>query len=256
MTTTSITARSLDGGRVIKTTVAVLGRNFVVFGLLAVCFAGLPAVLSGLIQINVLPQQQELTALSITMAVLGWLLPFLGTCVLQGAVTHGAITDLNGGRPSLGACLLTGLRFALPLLVLGVATGIALVFGFILLVVPAVMMATAWAVAVPALVVERPGIFAAFGRSAVLTRGQRWQILALFILLVVVGWLIQSVLLLPLGAFTAKTTLAIPLRVLVGLPLVSALQGLIGATGAAVLYFELRRTKEGVGVEALASIFD
>jgi hypothetical protein len=31
---------------------------------------------------------------------------------------------------------------------------------------------------------------------------------------------------------------------------------MIGAAGAAVLYFELRRIKEGVGVEQLAAVFD
>jgi tetrahydromethanopterin S-methyltransferase subunit D len=42
----------------------------------------------------------------------------------------------------------------------------------------------------------------------------------------------------------------------VAAPIAAVFQGMLGATGGAVLYFELRRIKEGVGVEALASIFD
>ena len=54
----------------------------------------------------------------------------------------------------------------------------------------------------------------------------------------------------------ARDALALAERLRAALLVGTTLQGLIGATGAAVLYFELRRTKEGVGVEALASIFD
>mgnify|MGYP000579528846 CR=1 FL=1 len=47
--------------------------------------------------------------------------------------------------------------------VFGVAAayGLAIVFGLVFLIVPGIMMACAWCVAVPALVADRSGVFGA-----------------------------------------------------------------------------------------------
>lgn len=63
------------------------------------------------------------------------------------------------------------------------------------------MMACAWCVAVPSLVADRTGVFGAFSRSAELTRGNRWRIFALF----VVVWIIAMV----IGAVIGGVTLAV-----------------------------------------------
>jgi hypothetical protein len=255
MTTTSLGAANLDVGRVIQTTFGVIGRNFAVFALLGVCFAGLPSLLAGLGRLGVL--QERMVGLSVVMTVAAAVVQFMGSYVLQGALTHGAIADLNGRKASFAACLGTGLRNALPLLGLGILSAIALVFGFLLLVFPALMMLTAWAVTVPALVTERRGVLESFGRSADLTRGRRWPVFGLLLLFAVASWIIQLVVVIPAGAFASVTPGGLlPLQTVVAAPIAAVFQGMLGATGGAVLYFELRRIKEGVGVEALASIFD
>jgi len=115
----------------------------------------------------------------------------------------------------------------------------------------------AWCVAVPVYVAERPGIIESFGRSAELTRGNRWRIFALFVLYVVVLIILEAV----LGLFGTASRLvaggAIPAYQALGLtPLLSVASGLVGTVGGAVLYVELRRVRDGVGPAGLAAIFD
>ena len=57
---------------------------------------------------------------------------------------------------------------------------------------PGVLLALAWSVAAPVLVMERTGVFGAFTRSAELTRNHRGAIFALAILAGVVGFIIQA----------------------------------------------------------------
>src|SRR3954463_7547273 len=191
MSTTSISAPHLDVGRVMQQTFAVIGRNFAVFALLAVCFAGIPSLLAGLARLGFVQEKASNAAFVMGIAVA--FVQFMGTYVLQGALTHGTIADLNGRKASFTACLATGLRYALPLLGLGIVTVIALAFGFLLLIFPAVMLMCAWSVSVPALVTDRRGIFGSLGRSAQLTRGHRWPIFGLLLLFAVASWIITLV---------------------------------------------------------------
>jgi len=248
-----VTTGQLDLGVVIKELFAVLGRNFVTFLILTVILVGLPSLLSGYLQMSLLGQGR----LFDWRASASGLLAGLGALILQGTVIYGAVTDLNGKRATLGASLSIGLRSFLPLLGIGILFGIAVGVGFVLLVVPGLMLLVAWAVAIPAYVVERPGIIAAFGRSAELTRGNRWRIFALFLLYFVALIIVEAV----FGVFGTASKLAaggsVPLlTAMVVTPLIAIANGLIGAVGAAVLYVELRRVRDGVGPQNLAAVFD
>jgi hypothetical protein len=54
--------------------------------------------------------------------------------------------------------------------------------GFILLIVPGLILLVRWAVVAPVTVLERPGIFAAFGRSRELVRGNGWAVFGVIML--------------------------------------------------------------------------
>jgi hypothetical protein len=58
----------------------------------------------------------------------------------------------------------------------GILYGIAVVIGFILLVVPGLILITIWAVVAPSIVVENKGVIEAFGRSRELVRGNGWSV--------------------------------------------------------------------------------
>ena len=60
-------------------------------------------------------------------------------------------------------------------------TGVMVGIGFVLLVVPGLILACMFFVAVPVAVVERPGVFEALARSGRLTRGHRVPILGVLV---------------------------------------------------------------------------
>jgi hypothetical protein len=124
-----------------------------------------------------------------------------------------------------------------------------------------------WSVVVPARVVERTGILGSFGRSRALTRGNRWRVLLLFIILMVLQIAVGSVigaLVSPFGAPappTAGSDLAVffgsmMMARVIAETIASSVVAIVGTAIFAALYYELRVLKEGIGPEALASVFD
>lgn len=253
----------LDIGRVISGTFSVIGRNFVAFAALALVLSGIPTALIAFFQAASLANSAAFSFSSgyFTSIAYSGLVALITGAVLQGALVYGTVQDMTGARPSIPDCLANGLRAFLPLIGLSILLAISITFGFLLLIVPGIMMACAWCVAVPALVADRSGVFGAFSRSAELTRGNRWRIFALFI----VVWVIALV----IGAVVTAISMALsfgnagldivalarsPVRIAANL-LSNTLTSMIGSTGVAVLYVELRRAREGLGPQWLAEIF-
>ena len=256
----------LDIGRVISRTFATLGANAGVFFLLALLFGGLPAVL-----VNFAVYQLVLPAVysSVDNSTYTWMVAVISlgstfvllipTYVLIGALTHGAIVYLNGGRASLADCLGTGVGRSLPLIALGFLSSIGLGFFFLLLIIPGIVVATRWAVAAPSLVTERTGIFESFGRSGELARDNRWRIFWLMVIWLVIGYLFQigftsvvSLLMSSAGSFGDATIWIYYVVIAV----YSSVTNMIGATGSASLYCELRTIKEGATSDELAKVFE
>jgi hypothetical protein len=177
--------------------------------------------------------------------------------ILQAAIISGAVGDMNGRQVSVAESLRIGLRAFLPLIGLSILLGIAVVIGLCLFIVPGVFLALMWCVAVPAYVIEQPGVFESFGRSAALTEGNRLRIFALGILFfvaalilgLVVGALSGILSFVTFGFFTYVNAVLIQ-------PAISSVVAAFGATLSAVLYVELRRIKEGAGAATYAAIFD
>ena len=150
----------------------------------------------------------------------------------------------------------------LPLLGVSILFGLGAALGFMLLIVPGIMIVCAWAVAVPALIADRTGVTGAFGRSATLTRGNRWRIFGLALITYVVV-LVMSLVLLQLSginAFAQPDAASIQAAALTPVALIlnlvtNVLTSVISSTGIAVLYVELRRNHEGGGAKWLSEIF-
>ncbi len=255
-----------DFGRVVERTFSSIGRNFAVFSMLALLLAGAPAIGTGGLfllgssapaaastQPGSAPQY---VALGVALVGGVFLLAAFAGYVLQAAVVYGVITDLNGRRPTFGECFSTGVRHAFWLLLLAIVATLAKFAGYILFVVPGLMMAAAWIVAAPAQVVERTGVFGSLGRSAELTRGKRWPIFGLMVVFQVAAWMVQLTLVTVGGSFATSASSLGAVTQLVLQPLASIAGALVGAAGVASIYYELRSQGEGIGPEALAAVFD
>ncbi len=181
------------------------------------------------------------------------LLGSLANLVVTGALTYGVLQGLQGRPVPLGALFKTGFGKLGSVLLVSFGVGLVVVLGLVLLVVPGLVAMSALYVAVPAVVVEdvRPG--AALGRSRALTKGSRWGILAVALVVGVVTIAIvggASLLVVLLAS-----TLPHPLPPLLA-HVVVALSSPLGACAAAVAYHDLRVAKEGVDTATLVKVFE
>ncbi|WP_332676507.1 YciC family protein [Brevundimonas sp.] len=255
MTTTDYNGGVFDLGRVMQKTFEAISRNWVVFLGAAVLLVGIPSLISGYGQItNTINEPFA----GLAFVSIGGILSVVGTYVLQGMVVFAAVNGFNGKSVDLGSALSVGLRFFFPLFGLAILMALGLGLGFLLLIVPGVILAVIWVVASPALVVENRGILESFQRSRDLTRGNRWRIFALLVVYLVLSWMISWIVMAvgvaAGGNFATASTFWGVAMVLS--PLVNILTGVVSSAGVAAVYYELRRTKEGVSPDQLASVFD
>jgi hypothetical protein len=170
-----------------------------------------------------------------------------------GAITHGVIHHLAGKPVSLGAMIGTGFRRFLPMLAVALICYLMITLGVVLLIVPGVLLGCALAVAIPAVVVERPGVFGAIRRSFALTRKNRLAIFAAFLVLVLVALGVTgfSSFLLP----QLTSSFSPMLGTLVGLG-INIVFGTLLWIAPGVVYHDLRAAKEGMEAAQLAAVFE
>ena len=252
-----------DIGRVINRTFGAIKNNFISFFMASFVIMGIPVFL-----VSVFPLMSGFSntvgigldsAGFITMAIVSSIVILVGSVILQGALIFGAIADFNGRRARFGECMSVALRYFLPLLGLGILVGFGTMLGFLLLVIPGIIVALGWICSAPVLIVEDQGVTDSMSRSWELTGGYKWWILLLAIIYLVISALIGGV----QGAFTEITGGAdysgpsgfLIINAFLA-AVIQAVTTMISATGAAAIYFELRQIKEGVGAENLAAVFD
>ncbi len=184
------------------------------------------------------------------MAVWGLVAQF----VISAAIIYGVVQELSGHHASLGASVTKGLGRFFPVLLITILMILALVVGFVLLLVPGFIMLCMWFVAVPASVVEKPGIMGAFRRSSELTKGHRWEIFGILVVLGLMNFAITKML---ETTFVDKATGLGDLKTYLGAVMgVSIAFAALQASIQGVTYFLLRREKEGTGADELARVFD
>lgn len=121
-----------------------------------------------------------------------------------------------------------------PLVGASILAGIGIGIGFILVIIPGLILLVIWAVVAPVIVLERPGVFAAFGRSRELVRGNGWNVFAVIVIVFLAVAVISS------AAGLASDSLGSVGRALVQWVVNSALAP-VTALSASVLYFALVR---------------
>lgn len=258
-------------GSVLSRGFRILFGNFITFGLVALIVL-MPYVL-------VLSTISDLFTVSfsstwiVILAAAIILLPILLSYLATAAVAHGAFEALRGQRPTIARCLLRGFSQSVPIFGVAILTVLALVLAmvpsvlaviylkggiavlmFLVMMVPLFVVITVLWVAVPVVVIERRGILHAISRSIALTKGNRWRVFGIIMILWLINWLtnlIGGLLLIPFSlAGGGGIAGVIMTGVLVSIYLA------FNAVMSTVGYHDLRVAKEGLSIDDIAAVFD
>jgi hypothetical protein len=193
----------------------------------------------------------ELGAL-IVVAVLQFFSVMLAAAACFKAVGDGYL----GGEIGVGRSLSFGLPRVPRLFGMYVIWSICLIIGLILLIAPGVWIGTVWSLAIPALLFERLGVFAAFSRSFELVKGRFWGVLGLLLVSVLIVFAVSIVLGLVIGGLgavvTADSEVAGAIVNLVATVVSNMISLPVFAAVLTVLYFDQRVRKEGFDLQLLA----
>lgn len=198
----------------------------------------------------------------------GWYWALIVLSVLLGSLSfagslHGFLKAANRDAVSIGDCVSAGLAKLLPVLGLTILWFLGVGLGWILLIVPGVILITMWSVALPALVGENLGIFASFGRSRALTKGSRMMIfLTLLIFLILIYVVLFGVLgavigggMIGIDMATGMAMESSPAMALVMIPFGWLSASLLSALLVSI-YLETMLVKEGGAPGHLTQVFD
>jgi hypothetical protein len=227
-------------------------------------FVGFRAGLGPPVMVGVVPW-------TVILVSLGTLVLFLCLhMVAQGVLLMGAFQRLRGEPLRVGAALQRSLARFLPLIavslliilamivvivasfvvlwILGLVLGrLAVVLSFAIFI-PIFILGIMWSVVVPACLVEGLGPIGSMARSADLTRGYRWKVTGIVLLLGLIALVafIIMIFLLRLGPVAALVFEVVWLVVWTGY-----LNCVI-----IMIYHDLRVAKEGVDTAQIATVFD
>ena len=177
---------------------------------------------------------------SLILALLGVLIGLAASFLYTGYVVR-LVQDVRDGRRdfTVGELFSHAAPFVGTLVLNGILAGIAIAIGFVLIIVPGLILLTIWAVIAPSIVVEDRGVFEAFARSRELVRGHGWQVfgaIVLAFLIVFVVGLVASIVGAAIGNVgqvilqTAASVATAPVAALVSSILFFDLGGGTGAT--------------------------
>jgi hypothetical protein len=215
--------RSIDIGSVIRRTFSIyVDQASVLLPAAAVVF-----VLVGVVD-------AVLVAVAPVLLFVGFVISLIAVTLFTGMVVE-LVADVQDGRrdATVGKLLQAATPVLGQLILVGILAGIGIFIGFVLIIIPGLILITIWSVAAPVVVLERPGATKALGRSRELVRGNGWQVFGVIVVLVIganiVGGVIEAI------GDSGGTGVGIVVRIIVQILIAP-----LAALAAAVLYFELR----------------
>jgi len=185
------------------------------------------------------------------------------TAILYVAISYNIYGFYNDNIPSFKASWQRGLsRFwviigSMILFLLGV------MFGFILLIIPGLLLMLGWYLATPILAMEDTGPVDTLARSWNLSKGSKRWILLFFVVLGVISAILQTIfglIAMPFGnqalaLLEGGSTIFWVLSAL-GAALSQFFIMFLTIAGLTSIYYEIRDLKEGVSQDRLSAVFD
>jgi|GEM_PF-1113425 Predicted integral membrane protein len=175
---------------------------------------------------------------------------FVITTVMQGAMAFAVYQVLTGHETSIGDAIKRGLSRLVTLIIAAILTGVGIGIGMIILIVPGIFLLLCWFVTIPVAAIEGLGAIDSIKRSMELTKGYRWNILAIIIIVGIITGIIagiaaaifMGILGMLIGSIIVSLVICIP----------TAYVNIVNS----VIYFDIREAKEGVSIDKLTTVFE
>ena len=175
---------------------------------------------------------------AVLLALISVVVSLVGTFWLQGALVY-AVSDVRDGRIDTTVReVFERVRPRVGTLVgAGLLAGIGIAIGFVLLVVPGLVLLTWWCLLVPVIVVEGKQIGESFTRSRELVHGHGWTVFGVVVITAIASAIASGVI---QGIFSF---LGAFLRYWIGGTIASAIVGPFFAIALTLMYFRLVELK-------------
>lgn len=184
-------------------------------------------------------------------ALLGWVglligafVSLAGTFWVQGALIE-AVRDVRDGRADLSVSETFSRVYPKlgTIIIAGIVLGLVIAIGFLLVIIPGLVLMTIWIAVIPAIVLENRSLGESFGRSWQLVQGRFWNVFLVIVLtlLILIGiGIVVSLILSPLTAWLASLIQQIVANTIVT-PFIVAVWTLV--------YYRLKAREETVPAE-------
>jgi hypothetical protein len=254
--------RPMDIGELLDRSFFIYRKHFIVFTAI-IALPYLATLVFSLARI-VLAQVD----IQLSVSVIGGLLFTLALTVISlitlsigQAATVIAVSNVHLERPiSIGNAYAGIKGYLLEIIFVLIFAGIGIFFGLILLVIPGIIIALAWSLALPVTVIEKEGPLDALRRSAQLTRGNRSRILVILLLVFIVRAIIVTIFQAPflfIGFSSIRNHAPIASWIsvlnLIGGYLGTILSVPISTIATSLIYYDLRVRKEGFDLQFMMS---
>ncbi len=175
---------------------------------------------------------------------------FLLGIIANATILFGVFKRLRDEPFTIAESLRAATGRLLPIIGVAIIGGFAAALASIALVIPGIIVMCMFYVAVPVCLIEKNGVFDSLQRSRELSKGYRWAIFGLLLIVAIVSLL--AAIPLKIVGFATTSFFAIASVQFLWQTLATA----FGAVLHTVVYHDLRVAKEGIDVSKLANVFD
>jgi len=175
--------------------------------------------------------------------------------IAYAAIVYGSLEHFASRNKGLPEIISGGISSLIPVIILSIAVVLLTMLGYILLVIPGIMVSVALYVAVPAVVAEKMPISDAFQRSLDLTDGFRWSVFGVVILTGIAGQILAFILSFAENSLLTSGDIGSLYIYLALLALQMAITTALSGAVSAATYSHLRIAKEGVSADNIAQVF-
>lgn len=186
------------------------------------------------------------------------------TQISRAVAAYAVCESLRGNKPSILRSLSKGFSRFFPVMCLSFLTALGIGLGSLLFLIPGIILSCMWIAAIPACIVEKREAVDSMTRSSDLATGYKLRIFSLLLLFGIIYQISTKFIpdLIFKGVYThlfSSSFLSINSVLTVTILLTGlffAFLQSLDAIMSAVIYFNLRKAKEGVDLEEISKVFD